>query len=147
MTRLGVSWQNCDWSRRFSSSSPALDFSLPPVSNYILKKLARYILCLLYDVREKKCLTLLQRLITTKSIEPQPGEPRPQCFYLRQPWRFPRCSNWDSKAGCRCSGRKKEKKKHSSLSIKYKMKGRLEICQEIYTTKFSAERILHTENA
>ena len=25
--------------------------------------------------------------------------------------------------------------------------GRLEICQEIYTTKFSGERILHTENA
>ena len=24
---------------------------------------------------------------------------------------------------------------------------RLEICQEIYTTKFSGERILHTENA
>ena len=62
--------------------------------------------CTMYDVWEKKCMTLLQRLITTKSIEPQTGEPGPQCFYLRQPWRFPRCSNWDSKAGCRCSGGK-----------------------------------------
>ena len=52
---------------------------------YIEKACKVYSLLIVQCTREKKCLTLLQRLITTKSIEPQPGEPGPQCFYLRQP--------------------------------------------------------------
>ena len=59
-------------------------------------------------------------------------------------------SSEDSKQLKRRGGKQFERScEHSGPVRAFKLsgEGRLEICQKNYTTKFSGERILHTENA